>query len=69
MKKQQKEDLIWASGRYLTTYLPDDFDTWSEKKLHAFLEKYASENVEYWDAEDIWEEISDLANSVRRYVS
>ena len=35
-------------------------------KLDNFLEKHTSELVEYWPAESIWEQIEDLAHSVKR---
>jgi hypothetical protein len=59
-----KQDLIWASGHCLTTYLPEDFDTWTDRKLNNFLEKHAWEPFEYWPAENIWEQIDSLAYSV-----
>jgi len=66
IKKSLKKHLIWASGHYLSTYLPQDFDTWSNSKLDNFLETNAWEPLEHWPAEDIWEQIEDLAYSVIR---
>jgi hypothetical protein len=37
--KNQKQNLIWASGHCLCTHLPQNFDTWSKRKLNNFLEK------------------------------
>jgi len=67
IKSSLKKDLIWASGKYLCTFLPDDFDKWSNRKLNNFLEKNAWEPIEFWPAEDIWEQIEDLALSVNEY--
>jgi hypothetical protein len=64
--KDMKEHLIWASGHCLTTYLPEDFDTWTDRKLNNFLEKHACEPFEYWPAENIWEQIDSLAYSAKQ---
>ena len=45
MKKQKKEDIIWASGRHLTTYLPDNFDKWPHEKLYSFIEDNIANNT------------------------
>ena len=63
--KKQKQNLIWASGHCLTTYLPQDFDKWTDRKLDNFLEKHAWEPFEYWPAKNIWEQIDSLAWSVK----
>jgi len=68
MKKQKKEDIIWASGRHLTTYLPDNFDKWPQDKLYSFIEDNICEQYEYWDRENVWSEICDLADSMRRHI-
>jgi len=66
IKRNMKKHLRWASGQILSTFLPEDFDTWTKRKLDNFLEKHTSELVEYWPAESIWEQIEDLAHSVKR---
>jgi hypothetical protein len=40
---------------------------WSDTKLDNFLEANAWEPLEHWPAEDIWEQIEDLALSVNEY--
>ena len=65
MTEKEKRDIIWASGHFLGEYFPEDFDTWTRRKLDNFLEKNTSELVEYWPAESIWEQIEDLAHSVK----
>jgi len=65
IKRNMKKHLRWASGQILSTFLPEDFDTWTKRKLDNFLEKHTSELVEYWPAESIWEQIEDLAHSVK----
>ena len=67
IQKDLKDDFIWASGHYLCTHLPENFDVWSDTKLDNFLEANAWEPLEHWPAEDIWEQIQDLALSVNEY--
>jgi hypothetical protein len=47
--------------------LPNDFDTWTERKLNNFLEKYIVEHLQGSEADWIWEQIDDLAWSVNEY--
>ena len=42
-----KQDIIWASGHYLSEALPSSYDEWSEKKLDKFLSENAWEFFEY----------------------
>jgi len=60
-----------ASGNYLTEYLPEDWHTWNSKKANTFVTENAWEPLEYWDAEDIWQQISQMAdlmeNCIERY--
>lgn len=67
IKRGLKKDVIWASGKYLCEFLPNDFDKWSDDKLDNFLERNAWEPLEFWPAEDIWDEIMHLALSVNEY--
>ena len=62
--EKQKQNLIWASGHCLTTHLPENFDTWTDRKLNNFLVQHAWEPFEYWPAKNIWEQIDSLAYSV-----
>ena len=61
------KDFIWASGNILCKHLPNDFDTWTERKLNNFLEKYIVEHLQGSEADWIWEQIDDLAWSVNEY--
>jgi hypothetical protein len=77
MMKNSKEKVSYnylmrmASGNYLTEYLPEDWHTWSSKKADTFVKENAWEPLEYWDAEEIWQQISQMAdlmeNCIERY--
>jgi len=67
INQKRKKDFIWASGNILCKHLPNDFDTWTERKLNNFLEKYIVEHLQGSEADWIWEQIDDLAWSVNEY--
>ena len=71
MKKEKEinNDLIEASNYYLTKELPNNFDKWSEKKLNTFVESHLWQPFEYWNAEDVWENIETLASGIRAYIN
>ena len=60
-----------ASGNYLTEYLPPDWHTWNSKKADTFVKEHAWEPLEHYDAEEIWQQISQMAdlmeNCIERY--
>ena len=60
-----------ASGNYLTEYLPEDWHTWNSKKADTFVKENAWEPFEYYDADEIWVQISQMAdlmeNCIERY--
>ena len=60
-----------ASGNYLTEYLPEDWHTWNSKKADTFVTENAWEPLEHYDAEEIWQQISQMAdlmeNCIERY--
>ena len=60
-----------ASGNYLTQYLPEDWHTLYSKKADTFVKENAWEPFEYYDAEEIWQQISEMAdlmeNCIERY--
>ena len=60
-----------ASGNYLTEYLPNDWHKWSGKKADKFVKEHAWEPFEYYDADEIWVQISQMAdlmeNCIERY--
>ena len=46
MNNAEKESIIWASGQYLTSHLPQDYDTWGEEKLYNHLVEFVWEPFE-----------------------
>jgi len=64
-----KQDLIWASSHYLSEPLPLNYDQWSDGKLDRFIKYNAWEPFENLGADYIWEQIEQLAWSVREYIN
>jgi hypothetical protein len=64
----KNSDLIWASGTFLTTKLPKNFPDFSQNRLFKFLENNAWEPFEGSKGEWIWEQIENLAWSMREHV-
>ena len=52
------------SGHFLTTHLPEDWDTWNEEKLDQFFSDHAWEPLEYWPVNDVFELIDNLTIDV-----
>ena len=65
---ENKSDIIWASGQFLTEPFPDDYDQWSNEKLDDFIDDHKWEPFENYDPSFIWEQIKHLAYSVRKYI-
>ena len=63
-----KQDIIWASGHYLSETLPSSYDEWSEKKLDKFISENAWEFFEYCEPSFIWEQIESLAWSMKHHI-
>ena len=61
------ETYQWASGHYLTRPLPDNWNDMDEKSQDDFLEGYACDLYEYWDAGDLWKEIDHLAYDAHKF--
>lgn len=61
------ETYQWASGHYLTRPLPDNFHSMTTEDQNNFLEGYACDLYELWDADDIWSEIDHLAMSAHKF--
>ena len=61
-----KEAYIFASGHYLTNHLPENWEDWSEEKLHNFLEDNVWEPFElYTCTHKVWEYIETLARDLQ----
>jgi len=52
------------SGHFLTSHLPEDWDTWNEEKLDQFFSDHAWEPLEYWGVNDVFELIDNLTIDV-----
>ena len=63
-----REDFEWASGFYLYDDLDQKWINWSEKKLFKEIAKLAWQPFEYWEGEEIYNEINKLASSVRQKI-
>ena len=61
-------DIVWASGQFLTEHLPDDYDQWSNEKLDDFIDDHKWEPFENYDPSFIWDQILNLAKSMREYI-
>ncbi len=59
------ERLIWASGFYLTDHLTEDLLNGSEALLDEFILENLWIPFEYWSADDVFEQIQQLADSLR----
>jgi len=58
-----KEDIIWASGFYLTKELPKDYGQLSDRGLVNLIEDTTSERYEDMEAHEVWELIELLATN------
>ena len=65
---KNKADIIWASGHFLTENLPDDYDQWSDEKLDDFIDDHIWEPFEDLEPSFIWDQILNLAKSMREYI-
>tara|TARA_Y100000356_G_C11135296_1_gene222290 strand:- start:355 stop:573 length:219 start_codon:yes stop_codon:yes gene_type:complete len=57
--------IIYASGTFLTEHLPEQSVNWEDEKLNKFLKDHAWEPFEYYDADQIWEQITILAHNLQ----
>ena len=65
---KNKSDINWASGQFLTESLPDDYDQWSDEELDDFIDNHIWEPFENLDPSFIWDQILNLAKSMRDYM-
>ena len=65
----EKESIIWASGHYLTEHLTDEYDEWEEEDLVNYLLDNIWEPFEYYSADQVWENIENLAYDFRTTVN
>ena len=57
----ENEALIWASGHFLTNHFPEDFKDWEEEQVYEFILDNVWQPFEGYSAEDVWENIDNLA--------
>ena len=60
----RKDLIMHQSGNFLCECLPDEFDEWDEKQFDEFIVQNAWQPFEYWEANDIWENIENAADSL-----
>ena len=58
---------IAASGHFLTARFPENWQKWSDKKLDNFIEDHKWEPFEYWNADDIFDQIDSVSMTIFRY--
>ncbi|MAK37221.1 MAG: hypothetical protein CMC15_13795 [Flavobacteriaceae bacterium] len=61
------EDVIWASGHFLTIPFPLNFRHFSDEELNEYIDNHSTESTEGYEPEDVVEMIDDLAWSMRAY--
>ena len=57
---------IWASGHYLCEHFPEDFINWEEEQVNKFILDNVWQPFEDYPAEDVWENIDNLACDFRQ---
>ena len=65
---KNKSDINWASGQFLTQGLPDDYDQLTNEELDDFIDNHIWEPFENLDPSFIWDQILNLAKSMRDYM-
>ena len=53
--------IIWASGHFLVSELPDNFHELSEEQVNKYIEDWVCEEYELHEPEDVWARIEHLA--------
>lgn len=74
MNNYEKRAFIAASGQVLTTLLPANFDddNWSSSEyedIDHWITDHAWEPYENWTAEQLWSQISDVAEALKSFHS
>ena len=64
----EDKDIQWASQHFLTDSLPDDWQKMSDEEVDEFIENHKWQLVEDWDVDDIWQQIGQIARSMRSYI-
>ena len=64
----EDKDIQWASQHFLTESLPDDWQKMSDEEVDEFIENHKWQPIEDWEVEDIWQQIGQIARSMRDYI-
>ena len=64
----EDKDIQWASQHFLTDSLPNDWQKMSDEEVDDFIENHKWQFVEDWDVDDIWQQIGQIARSMRSYI-
>jgi len=65
----KNEALIWASGHFLCEHFPEDFINWEEEQVDKFILDNVWQPFEGYSAEDVWENIDNLAYDFKQSVN
>tara|TARA_R100000664_G_C2701046_1_gene101343 strand:- start:255 stop:485 length:231 start_codon:yes stop_codon:yes gene_type:complete len=65
----EDKDIQWASQHFLTDSLPNDWQKMSDEEVDDFIENHKWQFVEDWDVDDIWQQIGQIARSMRSYIN
>tara|TARA_R100001594_G_scaffold140936_1_gene186423 strand:+ start:346 stop:591 length:246 start_codon:yes stop_codon:yes gene_type:complete len=65
----ENEALIWASGHFLCEHFPEDFINWEEEQVDRFILDNVWQPFEGYSAEDVWENIDNLAYDFKQSVN
>jgi predicted phosphoadenosine phosphosulfate sulfurtransferase len=65
---EEDRDIQWASQHFLTDSLPDDWQNMESEKIDEFIENHKWQPIEDWEIDDIWQQIGQIARSMRSYI-
>ena len=65
---EEDRDIQWASQHFLTDSLPDDWQNMKNEKIDEFIKNYKWQLIEDWEIDDIWQQIGQIARSMRSYI-
>ena len=66
---EEDRDIQWASQHFLTDSLPDDWQNMKNEKIDEFIENHKWQLIEDWEIDDIWQQIGQIARSMRSYIN
>jgi 3'-phosphoadenosine 5'-phosphosulfate sulfotransferase (PAPS reductase)/FAD synthetase len=66
---EEDRDIQWASAHFLTDSLPDDWQNMENEEIDEFIENHKWQPIEDWEIDDIWQQIGQVARSMRSYIN